>query len=300
MFWYDPTVSGAYWDGKQLDNFFNNDLDQWVAMRGSWTDNNALYVAMKAGKNQGHQTHNDLDVGDFVLDAMGTRWAGELGSADYRSPEYFLSDEQNATRWKYYRKMTEGQNTIVINQSNQLVTAAPKIVSSGSSKTAQGSSTVLDVPKDSTAFWVTDMSSAYADSSSVRRGVRTLNGRKQVLIQDEITATAAFQWRMHTNATVTTDGATATLTLDNQTMKMSIISPASGATFSTSAATRYASDPTPPEADQENPNVTVLIIALDAGTYNLQVLFNPQWDSSTTFVTPSSVDLANWSLISHN
>ncbi|KAG6870752.1 hypothetical protein C0993_004183, partial [Termitomyces sp. T159_Od127] len=80
MFWYTPTVSGAFWDGAKLDQFFDNGLDQWASMRSSWTDSNALYVAVKAGKLQGHQTHNDLDDGDFVLDALGTRWAGELGS----------------------------------------------------------------------------------------------------------------------------------------------------------------------------------------------------------------------------
>jgi hypothetical protein len=46
-------------------------LDQWASMRSSWTDNDTLFVAVKAGKNQGHHTHNDLDTGDFVLDAAG-------------------------------------------------------------------------------------------------------------------------------------------------------------------------------------------------------------------------------------
>lgn len=109
MFWYDPTVQGAFWDGAALDHFFDDPLDQWASMRSSWTDNNALYVAVKAGKNQGHQTHNDLDCGDFVIDALGTRWAGELGSGDYRSTGYFNSDAQDATRWLYYRKRTEGE-----------------------------------------------------------------------------------------------------------------------------------------------------------------------------------------------
>jgi hypothetical protein len=163
MFWYDPTVSGAFWDGAPLDTFFDNGSDQWASMRSSWTDQHALFLAMKAGMNQGHQTHNDLDAGDFVLDALGTRWAGELGSGDYLSPEYFNSDAQNATRWEYYRKMTEGQNTILINKSNQNVLAAPT-VQHGSSNTTQGSSTVINIPSDSTAFWVADLSSAYFDA----------------------------------------------------------------------------------------------------------------------------------------
>ena len=70
MFWYDPRVSGAFWDNQPLDHFFDNGLDQWASMRSSWTDNNALYVAMKAGMLLGHQNHNDLDCGDFVIDAL--------------------------------------------------------------------------------------------------------------------------------------------------------------------------------------------------------------------------------------
>lgn len=163
MFWYDPTVAGAFWDGTPLDHFFDNNNDQWASMRSSWTDNDALFVAIKAGRNDNHQTHNDLDVGDFVIDALGTRWAGEFGSADYRSPNYFASGAQDADRWKYYRKMTEGQNTILIGRTNQLVTAAPT-VKHESSGTAQGSSTIFTVPDDSTVYWTTDMTSAYSNA----------------------------------------------------------------------------------------------------------------------------------------
>jgi hypothetical protein len=163
MFWYDPTVAGAFWDGLALDQFFDNILDQWASMRSSWTDFDALYVAMKAGQLQGHQTHNDLDCGDFVLDALGTRWAGELGSSDYLSPGYFSSDAQDSQRWLYYRKMTEGQNTILVNQSNQDVLALPS-VQFGSSGTVQGSSTVFQVPVNSTAYFTMDMTSAYFDA----------------------------------------------------------------------------------------------------------------------------------------
>ncbi len=163
MFWYDPTVSGAFWDGNPLDMFFDNSTDQWGAMRSSWTDRDALYVAMKAGQNVGHQTHNDLDCGDFVIDALDTRWAGELGSGDYLSTGYFSTDAQDSQRWLYYRKRTEGQNTILVNGENQNVNAAPT-VQHGSSGTAQGSSTVETIPSGSTAFWIADLTTAYNDT----------------------------------------------------------------------------------------------------------------------------------------
>ncbi|KAI0375202.1 hypothetical protein BV20DRAFT_960295 [Pilatotrama ljubarskyi] len=303
MFWYDPTVAGAFWDGMPLDHFFDNSTDQWGAMRSSWTDENALYVAMKAGTLQGHQTHNDLDVGDFVLDALGTRWAGELGSGDYLSTGYFSSDAQDSQRWLYYRKRTEGQNTVLVNKANQLVTAQPT-VNHDSSGTQQGSSTVFDVPNDSTAYFTIDMKSAYDNVNSFKRGIRMLNGRKQVLLQDDIDASGDIMWRMHTNATVDASGTSATLTIGDKKLQMSILNPPDGASITTGEAVRFEDDPPLPsgQSDQPNPGVTVVMISLPAGKYSLQVLFNPQWDgmSASDFVTPPSVPVDSWSLTSHN
>ena len=108
---------------------------------------------------------------------------------------------------------------------------------------------------------------------------------------------------MHTNATVTisSDGASATLKLDGQVMNVILLNPR-GATFTTSDAVRFSSFPPAPQADQPNPGVKVLVISLPAGTYTLEVLFNPQWPgmSASDFVTPPSVPLASWSLTSHD
>ena len=160
MFWYNPTVSGAFWDNMPLDHIFDDPDTAWASMRSSWTDENALYLAIKSGSLHLAQNHNDLDDGDFVLDAMGTRFIGELGSGDYLSTDYFVGDNQNDDRWLYYRKRTEGQNCILVNKQNQLVTAAPT-AKGETDKTAQGSSTVFEVPSGSTAYWVTDITSAY-------------------------------------------------------------------------------------------------------------------------------------------
>jgi hypothetical protein len=135
----------------------------------------------------------------------------------------------------------------------------------------------------------------------MKRGLRYINNRRQVLLQDEVDTNAAVQWRMHTNATVTVSSNTATLELGGQTMIVTILSP-SNTDFVTLSATRYPSDPPPPQADQPNPGVTVLAINLPAGQSNIQVLFNPQWPSmsQSEFVNPPSVDLDEWSNTSHN
>jgi hypothetical protein len=311
MFWYDLSVAGAWWNGLALDHQFNDAETYWASMRSSWTDNTGLYIAMKSSKLTGHQTHGDLDCGDFALDAMGQRWAGELGSGNYLSTEYFTSELDNADRWLYYRKRTEGQNTLVIGTVNQLAVEAAPTVQYGSSGTVQGSSTILDIGTDSTAFFTTDMSTAYGSGSSVLRGIRMINGRKQVLLQDDVTTTGdlGIQWRMHTNATVVVDtsGTSATLTLNSKTLQVLMVNPPAGAAFTTGLPVRLATDPpvpttSPEDQDQLNKGVTVLIVDLPAGTHSLQVLFNPMWDgmSASDFVTPASVPVSQWNLLSHH
>jgi hypothetical protein len=130
-----------------------------------------------------------------------------------------------------------------------------------------------------------------------------INGRKQVLLQDEITASANVQWRLHTNATVNVDssGTSATFTIGNETMTMQILNPASGMKINTGPDQRLASDVTPPEPDQPNNTTLVTIDGMPGGTYQIEVLFTPQWPgvSTSEYVTPSSVALDNWSLTSH-
>jgi len=304
MGWYNPSVTGAFWDGLALDSSFQNSTDLWGSMRSSWTDNTGVYVAMKAGTNVGHQTHNDLDEGDFVMDALGQRWAGELGSGNYLAEGYFSSDAQDSQRWLYYRKRTEGQNCILVGEQNQLVTAAPTI-NFGTTGEAQGSSTVYTVPQSSTAYFTADLTSAYGNVTTYKRGIRMINGRKQILLQDEITASASVMWRMHTNATVTinSDGASATLQLGGQTMTMTILSPPTGLNLTTMEAVRLPSDPPTPASspDQPNPGVTVVVINLPAGSSQLQVLFNPQWSgmSASDYKTPQFVTIDSWSTTSH-
>lgn len=62
MLFYDPQVTGDFYNGLALDHHFDNTSDAWLSARTSWTDNAGLYIAMKAGALLGHQTHGDLDA----------------------------------------------------------------------------------------------------------------------------------------------------------------------------------------------------------------------------------------------
>ncbi|KAG9054872.1 hypothetical protein FS842_003909 [Serendipita sp. 407] len=300
MFWYNPAVSGAWWNGLPLDHLFDDDDTRWGSMRSSWTDNTGIYVAMKASNLTIHQTHGDLDCGDFVLDALGERWAGELGSADYLGANYFASEAQDAVRWLWYRKMTEGQNTLSIAGANQNVNALPA-VKFDTSGTTQGATTVADISTDSTAYMTADLTSAY--DANIKRGIRFINGRRQVLLQDELTGVnAVTYWRMHTNATVTIDGNTANLSLNGKSLQVTLIDPPANLQWQTLDPVRTDDAPqlqTGQEADQPNPGVTVLSLSIPAGTHTIQVLFNPQWDGFSDFQTPPTVALDSWTLTSH-
>lgn len=142
-------------------------------------------------------------------------------------------------------------------------------------------------------------------SRSVQRGIRFLNARKQILLQDELTVTATAQWRVQTNGTITIDssGTTATLTIEDKKMQVQILSGPTGAKFQDLPPTRTANAPPldPGSTDQDNTPVRVLAIDIPAGTTTLQVLWTPQWsDQNFKAVQPPSVALASWALDSHN
>jgi hypothetical protein len=139
-----------------------------------------------------------------------------------------------------------------------------------------------------------------------------LNGRKQILVQDDISGVAAgtnIQWRAHTNATdIALDGTTATLTLNGKTLQASILNAPSGVVFSTMTADPMPQDPPIPTGGEyavnpSNEGVTVLVIETEGGSdLSLQVLLNPQWDgmAASDFVSPPSVPVSEWSVTSHN
>ncbi|HQA45170.1 MAG TPA: heparinase II/III family protein [Phycisphaerae bacterium] len=184
LIWYDPRGTVQDLNRLPLDVRFKN-IDV-AFLRSSWTDD-AIFVGFKGGDNRANHSH--LDLGTFVLDAAGQRWASDLGPDDYNLPGYF-----GAQRWTYYRLRTEGQNTLVINGDNQDTKAKAPIVAFASSPQR--------------AFAVADLSKAYAKhAAKVWRGVALLD-RKVVVIQDEIESEQPLEveWVMHTRAEARING----------------------------------------------------------------------------------------------
>ncbi len=266
LLWYDPAGSESELAKVGLDTRYT--AANLAFFRSSWTDPNAIYLGFKGGDNKANHSH--LDLGTFVLDALGQRWAIDLGSDDYNLPGYFGKE-----RYTYYRLSTAGHNTLLLDGRNQDVKAAAPLIAFGTN--ADGGFAVADLTAGYTATGATQ----------VRRGVALLNRRAQVLIQDEVTASKPTEvvWGMHTRAEIAVDGARATLTQKGQTLQAQILAPA-GATFA-------SQDVTIPPPQHPSPGVRKLTVRLPAVTSTrLVILLTP--GSSVDALTPPLLPLDQW------
>lgn len=66
-------------------NWLGQGQNPLAVLRSSWTDPNAVYLAIKAGTPSA--SHGHMDIGSFVLDADGVRWSLDLGAEDYNRLE---------------------------------------------------------------------------------------------------------------------------------------------------------------------------------------------------------------------
>lgn len=255
LFWFDTRGQDPVTAGLPTDNWFRGAtgatrfaVQDIVTLRSQWLDARATFVAAKAGEVGA--SHGNLDAGSFVLDALGQRWAVELGADDYALPGYFSEPQ----RWTYYRMRAEGQNTLVINPgsgADQVLRARPPVVLYSTE------------PNRERAAMAMDLTSAYAGATRVVRGFALSNRRRHVLIQDEIqyASPAKVWWFMHhgTDKTVeiADDGTSAVLSRGTDRLWLKILS--GGGTFRTMDATPLPSSPNP---SGQNPNTSLRKLAI--------------------------------------
>ena len=249
-----------------------------VSMRSDWGDKDQIFVGFKAGDNKANHSH--LDLGSFVMDALGTRWVTDLGSDNYNLPAYF-----GGKRWTYYRLRAESHNTLVFNPDagpDQDPKAATRI-------------TKFDL-KDCCTTAVADLTKAYAkDAQSVKRGVGLLEGT-QVLVQDEITtkAPAKLFWFLHTPAKieVAENGQSATLSIGDKKLLARLLGPAN-AKFSVLEAAPLPTSPNPKD-QKDNKGFKRLTIELnDVSIVRLRVLLTPL-DGTQIPTAPQETALSDW------
>jgi len=265
LIWYAPEGQGPAATGLPPSKYFRK--DEIVFLRSAWEDPSALWVGFKGGDNAANHSH--LDIGSFVLDALGERWAADLGGDDYNLPGYFGSK-----RWTYYRLKTESHNTLLVSGENQPAKAKAPIVAFAADKSGGRA--------------VADLSQAYPMAKSVLRGV-AMEGGRRIVIQDEVKADAPLEvlWGMLTFAKVDVKGDRAVLEQKGKRLYGRIVAPA-GATFEVGGA-----NPAPPERQQ--PDAHRLVVRLPEKAKDLRLVVVLSTDEADARAAAGSVGpLGQW------
>ena len=249
-----------------------------VSLRQNWGPQ-ATWVGIKGGDNS--TNHGDLDLGTFVLEMEGQRWAIDLGAEPYDVPGYWDGTESGA-RWRYYRKRAEGHNTLSLEPID------------GPDQDVDGRGWIDSfVAAGDAPHAVLELSDASNRVRSWRRGVSLVSGRRDVLLQDEIELTrpGSVRWRMHTRADIEVNATGAQLTLTGRRLRLVILE---------GEGIIEVIEPEPAlsvtDAPQSGePGVRVLQVrAEDVLGLRLAVLLTPA-DATTGFPLPI-VPLENWTL----
>lgn len=160
-------------------------------MRSSWTDPNAIFVGLKAGR--AGSSHSHMDVGSFIVEMDNVRWGLDLGIQDYHSLESKGLDlwnrKQDSDRWNIFRYNNFSHNTLIINNQKQNVKGYALIDRHGK--------------RANLTYAISDLSKVYDKQlRKIERGVAIVND-KVVVVQDEIESLdneTTIRWNMITSA----------------------------------------------------------------------------------------------------
>jgi hypothetical protein len=274
--WYPgpPEGAGGGVAGLPLSVHLRGGAD--IALfRSAWNDPDALFLGFKAGDNATNHAH--LDLGSFVLESDGVRWAVDLGPDHYDLPGYF-----GAGRWSYFRLTNRSHNTVTPGDALQDAKAVAPIVAFSESAARP--------------FAVADLTAAYPGAARrILRGV-ALPGRSRVLVQDEFTALqpgTPVRWAMVTGERValSADGRTAELEHGARRLRLQVLEPA-GARFTSRAAA--------PPTRREDPNTGDSLLSLEVppggamGDLRIAVVLTPEGDRWAAGPVPAVTPVADW------
>lgn len=210
--------------------------------RTSW-NKKAIFAAIKGGSPS--VNHGHMDVGGFVIDAMGVRWAMDLGGHDYYALEKqginLWDRSQEGERWSIFRYNNMSHNTLVINDKHQVVEGKGRIIRSSAN--------------EGNMFTVLDISEVYQDQLvSASRGISIIDN-SYIMIQDEvknISEPGKLRWAMLTHDSLTfIDNKSAWIYHGNHKLKFQILRP------ERTVVTGYSAEP-PMQYEEKNPGKTMI------------------------------------------
>lgn len=247
-----------------------------VAFHRSGWDGNASFVAIKGGSASVNHAH--MDVGTFVMDADGLRWADGLGMQDYNSLESkgikLWGNTQDSERWNVFRLGTSSHNVLQVDGQQQRVAGHAPIVLTKDGRT------------------VVDLTDIYSGQlARARRGV-ALQPDRTVRVQDEFTTldrASQVRWAMVTRADVTIDGpGRATLTQNGKSVAFRVLEPADA------ALAIYPTDPPPTSIDARNEGTRMIGFEVRTPANQTRRLIVQLIPATATALETTPEPLAQW------
>ena len=266
--WYNPLGTDADF-AKTLPAKSYSGIQDVCTMRTDWNDPNAAFLGFKGGNNRAN--HGHLDIGSFVYEVNGVRWAVDLGTDDYNMPGYFGKE-----RWEYFRMNNRSHNTLVIGDKIQNPAADCKIaqfVGSGAKLGFGPSTTHRLLEQNTVASAMVDMADAYKEQAPVALRYATLYKDGSVVIEDFLNSVEPVRWGMMTKAKIELDGKTAILTQSGKKIRVEVTTDDEAAKFEIVPATP------PTEAENQNKGYQMLaVVAMpqERGQLSIYVVMRPE------------------------
>ncbi len=192
----------------------------WVAggpgpvavLRSAWNDPRALFVAVKGGTPT--TSHGHMDIGGFVFEADGVRWAVDLAAESYPKMRAAKLDlwnySQDSSRWTTFRVGPEGHNILRFNGALQQV---------------DGRASVRDASVQGVPAVVVDLSPSYTGQVARVQRRLSLSPDRVLGLRDDWQAgdaDVAVAWQWLTQAAVTVQGRRILLRQAGQTLTLEV------------------------------------------------------------------------------
>lgn len=209
-------------------------------MRTCWDEKEAIYVAIKGGSASAN-THTHLDAGSFVMDALGVRWAVDLGPQDYNSLESkgidLWDNSPRSKRWSVYRYNNFAHNVFSINNELFRTEGKGDLID------------YFDAPNHKEAAF--ELTSLYNGLEKAERRI-SLDEKEGVIIEDRIvngSTKSSLTWRMLTPADAEPKEGGFTLRRKGKTLYVELPTGVNSFIEEVSPSTDY---------DEKNPGITII------------------------------------------
>jgi hypothetical protein len=283
LLWWDPALPTGDGQPQPLAWWSEGGPQPQAVLRSAWNDRRATFVGLKAGK--AFDSHAHMDVGSFVLESDGVRWAVDVGRDSYPLARAngigtdLFNNAQTSKRWTIFRAGADSHNLLRFDGAPQDVNAKAEM------------RPAKNLPAGAAGF-VMELSPVYAGQvAHVQRGIR-LEPDRRALIQDEWqtadrATTVTWQWLTRAEVTLESDGAT--LREEGETLRLRVLAPTG-----VSSAQEDVSQPRH-AFDSPNPRLTRLTFSVQTRAHAAgRLLIAAEPGGLKPGTAPATIPLAKW------